>query len=113
MQSFFFFWKHCENLASLICNSNRILIMCRKLSVYRCYCPVIIKPVNIIGSFIDHRLDRKCHSLLHLSASSSLHKVRNLRCFMKLRSNSMPCQITHNRISVTFRISLNTSCNVN
>ena len=50
MQSFFFFWKHCENLASLICNSNRILIMCRKLSVYRCYCPVIIKPVNIISS---------------------------------------------------------------
>ena len=83
----------CQDLRLTVGDQDRVLIMCRKTSVFCHNRPVVIQPFYIRTAGIDHRLNRKSHPLYDTKSTVSLAEIRNLRILMKRMADAVPDQI--------------------
>ena len=74
--------------------------MGRRKSVFGNNRPVIIQPLDIVSSKIDHRFYGQCHTRHQLYAAPVLAKVGDLRILMKRSSYPVSYKISDYSVSV-------------
>lgn len=69
--------------------------------------PAVILPYYIIAPCSNHRFNCECHSGCQPDAFTALGEIRNLGCFMHLRTDSVTYQVPDHSEAKAFCIFLN------
>lgn len=85
-----------QYLMTRLSNEDSMLELCRKRSIFCSHGPIIFIELRRISSEINHRLDSEDHPWLHLWSTVFLCLVINVRFFMKLYADTVPCIFTDN-----------------
>src|SRR5258708_7045796 len=89
----------CYNFCSVLVNRHHVLKMCRWFSVFCTDRPSVLLLYHILGTHIDHRLDRENHPRNDLCTLSPLSVIRNFRVFVKISSHAVSYQFADHSVS--------------
>ena len=76
-------------------------------SILRVYTPVVVAIHEyLLGSLVDHRLDREHHTRSKHHTGASLTNIANPRILMELDTNAVTADLSNHRITIYFRMLL-------